>query len=222
MRALFAALVGSLVAGPAVAQTTFMVTNSGSTFYVVDGQNDPALTLTRGLTYTFSLNANGHPFYIKTKATTGTGDRFDTGVTGQGTMIGTVTFEVPQNAPNTLFYQCSSHSVMGGTLNIMDPLDVPGVGAPGTLWLASAVPNPVRDGTMFRFGLPRSARIAFTILDPRGRAIRELARDEWPSGEHTLRWDGRDDGGSRVPSGQYFYRLKVEGMILSGRVTVTR
>jgi len=222
MRALFGVLLCSVVPGVSAAQTTFTVTNSGFTAYLVNGQVNPSLTLTRGLTYTFNVTATGHPFYIKTQQVTGTGSRYDTGVTGQGATSGSVVFQVPQDAPNTLYYQCSIHGTMTGILNIVDALDVPGVGAPGTVWLAMAVPNPARDGTMFRFGLPRPAPINFTIIDARGRAIREVARGDWSSGDHTLRWDGRDGGGNRVPSGVYFYRLSVEGRILVRRLSLTR
>ena len=34
----------------------------GTAAYVIDGQNDPTLTLKRGLTYTFKNNTGGHPF----------------------------------------------------------------------------------------------------------------------------------------------------------------
>jgi flagellar hook assembly protein FlgD len=82
--------------------------------------------------------------------------------------------------------------------------------------------NPAREGTMFRFGLPRTAPIVFTIIDPRGREIRTLGRGQWPGGDHVVRWDGRDEAGNRVPSGLYFYRLRVEDQILSRRLAVTR
>src|ERR1017187_8056276 len=45
---------------------TLQVTNSGFTAYVIDGVSNPDLTFCRGSTYVFSVNATGHPFYIKT------------------------------------------------------------------------------------------------------------------------------------------------------------
>jgi len=115
------ALAVTCLALAASAQTTFNVTSSGTTAYVISGVNNPTLTLQRGVTYTFNINTTGHPFYIKTVAdNTGTGNQYTTGVTGNGASPGTVTFTVPASAPNTLFYQCSLHVSMGGTLNIVN------------------------------------------------------------------------------------------------------
>lgn len=99
------------------------VVNAGSSSYVYSGggftnTNNPTLTLQRGKTYTFTLNVPGHPFYIKTVQVTGTGSPFNTGVTNNGASSGVVTFVVPTNAPNTLFYACEFHSSMTGTINI--------------------------------------------------------------------------------------------------------
>ena len=97
---------------------SFTVVNSDSSDYLINGVADPALTLYRGRTYTFSINATGHPFWIKTNAVTGTGSAYTNGVTGNGTAVGTLTFTVPTNAPNTLHYICQIHATMTGTLNI--------------------------------------------------------------------------------------------------------
>src|SRR5688572_30255147 len=107
------------------AQTTFSVTAAGNTSYIIGGVNDPALALQRGVTYTFNINAATHPFYIKTVASTGTGSQYTTGVTGNGATVGTVTFAVPVSAPNTLFYSCSAHAGMGGTLTIVNGSNTP-------------------------------------------------------------------------------------------------
>lgn len=108
--------------GTAAAQTTtFTVSNSGMTAYVINGSPNPVLTLTRGTTYTFTLNSPGHPFFIKTAQVTGTGSTFDTGVTNNGATAGTLTFAVPATAPATLFYQCSLHTPMTNRIAIVDP-----------------------------------------------------------------------------------------------------
>ena len=99
---------------------SYTVTNSGSGAYVIDGTNNPTLNLLRGFTYTFNINASGHPFYIKTAQTTGTGNQYTSGVTGNGTQSGTLTFAVPYNAPSTLYYICQYHGAMSGIINISD------------------------------------------------------------------------------------------------------
>ena len=104
----------------ATGSQTFTVSNNSSSNYIIDGQNNPTLTLVRGFTYTFNVNASGHPFYIKTSASTGTGNQYTTGVTNNGVQVGTLTFVVPSNAPATLYYICQYHGGMVGTINTIE------------------------------------------------------------------------------------------------------
>jgi hypothetical protein len=113
----------------------FTVSNVGTSAYNINGANNPTLTLQRGVTYVFSVSASGHPFDIKTNSTTGSGDRYNSGVTGQGVSSGNLTFAVPANAPNNLFYHCEIHSAMAGTINIVSPP------APATFTNASLLAN---------------------------------------------------------------------------------
>ena len=99
----------------------FNVTNSGMSAFVINTQSNPGLTLTRGHTYTFDVNALGHPFWLKTVRETGTSNTFDTGVTNNGITVGTLTFSVPANAPSPLYYQCQFHDPMAGVLTIVSP-----------------------------------------------------------------------------------------------------
>ena len=129
----FAAL--SLIAGvesAALAATNFNVTAPGMSSYVINGANDPTLTLTRGQTYTFTVLASDHPFWITTAmgAAEAETNAFSQGVTNNGASPGTVTFVVPPSAPATLFYQCGFHDPMVGTLNIVSPTPaaVPSIG----------------------------------------------------------------------------------------------
>ena len=99
----------------------FEVTNNGSSDYVIDGVGgNPDITLLRGFTYRFNVNASGHPFWIKTDPGTGTGDQYNNGVTNNGEDVGIVQFVVPSDAPSTLYYQCQFHGSMVGTINISD------------------------------------------------------------------------------------------------------
>lgn len=105
----------------ATATNAFTVVNSGASAYVINGVSNPDLSLVRGFTYSFNVNAIGHPFWIKTIQGTGTGNAFNEGVTGNGTSVGVVQFSVPTNAPSLLFYNCQFHSPMRGRLNIESP-----------------------------------------------------------------------------------------------------
>lgn len=116
------ALMLGLCAARPVAGADFSVTNSGFTAYVFSGAasgNNPTLTLTRGTSYTFEINAPGHPFWIKSVQGIGTANGFP-GVINNGLTVGTITWTVPLDAPDTLFYNCEFHSHMTGTIQIRD------------------------------------------------------------------------------------------------------
>ncbi len=113
--------------GPnSVAEIT--VDNSGTAAYTFSTHGDtqnPTLTLYRGNTYKLALQATGHPFYIMTEPfKTGIAEDgstsviYSTGVSGNGTQVGTLTFTVPSNAPDILYYQCGNHQEMQGVMQI--------------------------------------------------------------------------------------------------------
>ncbi|NNK39199.1 MAG: hypothetical protein HKP45_00930 [Winogradskyella sp.] len=111
--------------GTPTTTVNYNVTNSGAAAYIFnDGgftdASNPDLTLQRGVTYTFTINAPGHPFYINATQGTGTGNAYNNGVTNNGEVNGVVTFTVPNDAPNTLFYNCQFHGTMTGTITIVD------------------------------------------------------------------------------------------------------
>ena len=107
----------------------YTVANNGNGAYTfsgpASGDNPNIGPLYRGGTYTFDVSASGHPFYLTTdngtnfSAGTYFGE-YTSGVTNSRTDSGTVTFVVPSNAPDTLYYQCGNHSVMRGAITVKD------------------------------------------------------------------------------------------------------
>lgn len=98
---------------------------NGSTNYtftgpgVAAGSNDPTIYLARGQSYQFVNNSGGHPFRIQSTANGSTGTQYNDGVTNNDAGNGvTLTIDVRFNAPNTIYYQCTSHPNMGGVINI--------------------------------------------------------------------------------------------------------
>ena len=112
---------------------------AGGTYTINSVGSNPTLTLVRGSTYTFNVNAAGHPFHIQTvNSAYSSADVYTSGVTNPGVAVGTITFTVPGGAPNTLYYVCQFHSSMKGTINIIDNT-------------AAAFNIPATDGTVGQY-----------------------------------------------------------------------
>ena len=103
-----------------IVTATLNITNNGASDYVISNKNDPTLTLERGKTYEFNVDASGHPFWIKTISSAGTGNSYSDGITNNGTSNGIIVFKVPDDAPDQLYYNCQIHSSMNGIIKIVD------------------------------------------------------------------------------------------------------
>ncbi len=93
-------------------------------------------------------------------------------------------------------------------------------------------PNPFSSATIIRYSLPLREgalnhtvqggdgetgrggdssiyeRIKLSIYDVTGRLVRVLVDGKKEAGQHSMRWNARDDAGRRVSAGIYFYRLE--------------
>ncbi|HTL57913.1 MAG TPA: hypothetical protein VL361_19650 [Candidatus Limnocylindrales bacterium] len=88
-----------------MAAADFTVTSPGFSYTINGTNNNPQLTLVRGKTYTFAVNASSiHPFFIESA-----------GVTNNNISQGTITWTVPMVASN-YNYICSIH-FFGGKIN---------------------------------------------------------------------------------------------------------
>ena len=88
--------------------------NSGYT-----SKTDPNLSFKKGDIINFEMNASGHPFWIKTSQTTGTGNQYNTGVTNNGTATGgTITWDTSAVPVGTYYYICQLHGSMTGSIFI--------------------------------------------------------------------------------------------------------
>ena len=108
----------------------FTVGASGTNHYTFQGEglngtvNDPTLYLTRGKTYRFE---KGSAPPLRIQSTQGaSGTAYNTGVTNNGG-TGTVIIEVQHDAPDVLYYQCTSDPAMNGVLYITGALADGGV-----------------------------------------------------------------------------------------------
>ena len=104
--------------------TWWEVNASGSSDYTIAGPGfatataDPTLYVMRGFTYAFdnTIQASAHPFRIQSSQGL-SGTPYTDGQTGSGTAV--LYWTVPMDAPNTLYYQCTLHAAMQGTINVI-------------------------------------------------------------------------------------------------------
>jgi hypothetical protein len=97
---------------------------------------------------------------------------------------------------------------------------------PDHFMFANTGPNPANPISKFSYVIPRNAGAAdvkFRIFDVNGRLVRTLVTGVQSPGPYTAVWDGRDDNGRGVASGNYFARLNVGGSYRDdSRVTILK
>jgi hypothetical protein len=97
----------------------YYITNSGSGAYVVNGVSNGLITFEKGKKYRIHINASGHPFWIQTvSGAYSAGNVYSTGITNGGAQVGHILVELPQNAPDDLYYVCQYHSSMQGSISV--------------------------------------------------------------------------------------------------------
>ena len=106
--------------GKTLTKTISVQSVGGSNKYFVDGVQQDSLVLIKGDTYIFDYSgASSHPFKISTTSdgTHGGGSEY---TNGTSTANNALTFVVPNDAPAQLYYYCSSHSGMGGSIQVIE------------------------------------------------------------------------------------------------------
>ena len=119
----------ALISNAATLGTTkeFVVTASGGVFYI-DGVQQLSLELHENQTYLFDLTNPGtsHPFRLATLADGGGAQNGSGSIPASDYTAGTdytsvvnhLKFTVPPGAPSTLYYYCTIHSGMGGSMSV--------------------------------------------------------------------------------------------------------
>ncbi len=77
-------------------------------------------------------------------------------------------------------------------------------------------PNPFNPETNISFSLPEESEVSLKIYNLKGQLVKILANSRLGAGVHNLTWKGKDESGTDVSSGIYFYKL------VAGRYSETR
>ncbi len=83
-------------------------------------------------------------------------------------------------------------------------------------------PNPFNPQTLITFEIPARTHVSISVYDVAGRLVRSLVDDMKTAGVHEVPWDGRDNGGSAVGTGVYFYRMTTEQQTTTGKMLLLK
>jgi len=113
-------------------------------------------------------------------------------------------------------------------LFVPSPMSIPGAdlthAQPDQFRLHPNYPNPFNPETTISYDIPAggSPMVTIQIYDVMGREVRTLVREPHHAGCYRASWNGRDDAGSNVSSGVYFYRLESEKFSMSKKMLLIR
>ena len=89
-------------------------------------------------------------------------------------------------------------------------------------WQLSNYPNPFNPSTTISYSLPEAGLVHVSVYNAKGRLVKTLVNDHKTAGNHSVIWDGKDDNGSVVSSGVYFYRMITPGKVLTNKMLMIK
>ena len=93
---------------------------------------------------------------------------------------------------------------------------------PATTFLAQNYPNPFNPITTIGFGLKAPGHVSLRVYDASGRLVTTLIDGSRPAGSYTTEWNGKDQNGSTVASGVYFYKLTATEFVETKKMILLR
>lgn len=88
---------------------------------------------------------------------------------------------------------------------------------PSEFALYQNAPNPFNPTTTIRFSLETLSDVNLSVFNLRGERVAVIASGPFPSGTHTVGFDGRD-----LASGMYVYRLEADGKSLEKKMLLIK
>ena len=83
-------------------------------------------------------------------------------------------------------------------------------------------PNPFNPETTIEFSIPESGHVTIDVYNVAGQKVRSLLSQNMPAGTNNLVWDGKNDLGSSVSTGVYFFRMQMGKTVLNHRMMLLR
>ena len=146
-----------------------------------------------------------------------------------------LTLDMPIIANSAVRFSCTDYSVLAGkTYSYMivlvgssgdeeyGPIVAHVCAVPTAFRVYQSCPNPFNPVCTIRYEVPRKSRVSLQIFDVSGSPVRTLFSASREPGAYTVFWDGRANNGGELPSGVYFYQLRADEFVATGKTVLLR
>jgi hypothetical protein len=93
---------------------------------------------------------------------------------------------------------------------------------PGDFELKHNYPNPFNPSTTIGYRVGSRCDVKLVVYNMLGQPVKVLVDDPQQPGDYSVIWDATDDGGARVASGMYLYRLKAGDYVESRKMLLLK
>ena len=91
---------------------------------------------------------------------------------------------------------------------------------PEKYWLYNNYPNPFNASTIISYDLKFWSWVTLEVFDILGRNVMQLEGGLMAPGKHHVQWFGKDTRGNQMPSGIYFYHIKVKDRLTGKKIFI--
>ena len=72
------------------------------------------------------------------------------------------------------------------------------------------------------YSIQQGGLVEIKIFNVKGEMLKTLVSENKQSGNYSITWDGKSNRGSKLPSGVYFYTLRMGGITSSKKMVLLR
>ena len=87
---------------------------------------------------------------------------------------------------------------------------------------AGSYPNPFNHSASITYNLPENTNVVVDIFDISERKIAVLVDENQKAGYHEVIWDGMNLSGHKVSEGVYFYRIRTDSAVSTGKMILMK
>ncbi len=83
-------------------------------------------------------------------------------------------------------------------------------------------PNPFNPTTEILFDVPTRSHVQINVYNVLGQKVTTLVNEDREAGTYVVSWDGTSNGGGKVSSGIYFYKMEAGDFVQTKKMALLK